>query len=99
MRTRLQEVWSRGEVAVNGWLSIPSTVTAELVARQDYDSITVDLQHGLIDHQCALTMMQAVNAAGDATVIARPPCARHHHEAAGRRCLGPEAHLGARRDA
>ena len=54
-------------------VSIPSTVTAELVARQDYDSITVDLQHGLIDYQCALTMMQAINAAGDATVIARPP--------------------------
>jgi 4-hydroxy-2-oxoheptanedioate aldolase len=73
VETRLREVWRRGEAAVNGWLSIPSTVTAELVARQDYDSITVDLQHGLIDYQCALTMMQAVNAAGDATVIARPP--------------------------
>jgi 4-hydroxy-2-oxoheptanedioate aldolase len=71
--TRLRAVWKRGEAAVNGWLSIPSTVTAELVARQDYDSITVDLQHGLIDYQCGLTMMQAVNAAGDATVIARPP--------------------------
>ncbi len=73
MDTRLRAVWQRGEAAVNGWLSIPSSVTAELVARQDYDSITVDLQHGLIDYQCALTMMQAVNAAGDATVIARPP--------------------------
>ncbi len=73
MRTRLQEVWSRGEVAVNGWLSIPSTVTAEMVARQDYDTITVDLQHGLIDYQMALPMMQAIAAASDATVIARPP--------------------------
>lgn len=73
MRTRLQEVWSRGEAAVNGWLSIPSTVTAEMVALQDYDTITVDLQHGLIDYQIALPMMQAIAAASDATVIARPP--------------------------
>jgi 4-hydroxy-2-oxoheptanedioate aldolase len=73
MRTRLQEVWSRGESAVNGWLSIPSTVTAEMVALQDYDTITVDLQHGLIDYQIALPMMQAIAAASDATVIARPP--------------------------
>jgi 4-hydroxy-2-oxoheptanedioate aldolase len=71
--TRLREVWRRDATAVNGWCGIPSSVTAELVARQDYDSITVDLQHGLIDYQCALTMMQAINAAGDATVIARPP--------------------------
>ena len=73
MDTRLREVWRRGATAVNGWCGIPSSVTAELVAGQDYDSITVDLQHGLIDYQCALTMMQAINAAGDATVIARPP--------------------------
>ncbi len=73
MDTRLREIWRRGEAAVNGWCSIPSSVTAELVARQDYNSITVDLQHGLVDYQCALTMMQAINAAGDATVIARPP--------------------------
>ena len=73
MEMRLQRVWARGEAAVNGWLSIPSTVTAELVAGQDYDAITIDLQHGLIDYQTALGMMQAVKAAGDATVIARPP--------------------------
>ena len=51
METRLRQVWARGDAAVNGWLSIPSTVTAELVARQDYNSIVVDLQHGLIDYQ------------------------------------------------
>ena len=73
METRLRKVWARGEAAVNGWLSIPSGVTAELVASQDYDTITVDLQHGLIDYQAALGMMQAIRAASDATVIARPP--------------------------
>jgi 4-hydroxy-2-oxoheptanedioate aldolase len=73
METRLARVWGAGEAAVNGWLSIPSTVTAEMVARQDYDSIVVDLQHGLIDYQMALTMIQAIGAASDATVIGRPP--------------------------
>ena len=73
MATRLRRVWDRGEAALNGWLSIPSTVTAEMVARQDYDSIVVDLQHGLIDYQMALPMIQAIGAASDATVIGRPP--------------------------
>jgi 4-hydroxy-2-oxoheptanedioate aldolase len=73
MATRLERVWGEGRAAVNGWLSIPSSITAELVARQGYDSIVVDLQHGLIDYQTALTMMQAINAGSDATVIARPP--------------------------
>ena len=90
MTTRMRKVWDRGEAAVNGWLSIPSTVTAELVARQDYDLITVDLQHGLIDYQCALTMMQAVNAAERCDRDRAPALARagHHHEASGRRRLG-----------
>jgi 2-keto-3-deoxy-L-rhamnonate aldolase RhmA len=73
MATRLGKVWERGEAALNGWLSIPSTVTAEMVARQDYDSIVVDLQHGLIDYQTALTMIQAIAAGSDATAIGRPP--------------------------
>ena len=73
MVTRLERVWREGGTAVNGWLSIPSSVTAELVARQGYDSIVIDLQHGLIDYQTALIMIQAINAGGDATVIGRPP--------------------------
>ncbi|NJO38621.1 MAG: 2,4-dihydroxyhept-2-ene-1,7-dioic acid aldolase [Rhizobiales bacterium] len=73
MVTRLEKVWAENGTVVNGWLSIPSSITAELVAAQDYDSIVVDLQHGLIDYQTAITMMQAIKAAGDATVIARPP--------------------------
>ena len=73
MTTRVQRVWDRGDAVLNGWLSIPSTVTAEMVARQDYDSLVVDLQHGLIDYQTALAMIQAIEAGSDATVIGRPP--------------------------
>ncbi len=73
MVTKLEKIWADGGAAVNGWLSIPSSVTAELVARQGYDSIVVDLQHGLIDYNSALPMMQAINAGSDATIVARPP--------------------------
>ena len=73
METRLARVWKENKAAVNGWLAIPSTVTAELLGRAGYDTITVDLQHGLIDYETALAMMQAIKAGGDTTVIARPP--------------------------
>ena len=73
MVTKLEKIWAENDAAVNGWLSIPSSVTAELVSRQGYDSIVVDLQHGLIDYNSALPMMQAINAGSDATIIARPP--------------------------
>ena len=37
-----------------------------------FDSITIDLQHGLVDYQTALGMLQAIGASG-VTPIARVP--------------------------
>ena len=72
MKTRLIDTWAAGEAAINGWLAIPNTVTAELTAKADLDSVTVDLQHGLIDYQAALLMLQALSASG-VTPMARAP--------------------------
>jgi len=72
MDSRLHKVWNEGKGALNGWLSIPSTVTAEFMAMQDFDSLTVDLQHGLVDYQTALSLFQAVRGWGP-TPMARVP--------------------------
>ena len=44
-QTRIRALWAAGKPVVNGWLSIPSTVTAEINARAGVDSLTDDLQH------------------------------------------------------
>ena len=72
MNNRLRDCWARGAGAVNGWLSMPNTISAEITARQDFDSITIDLQHGLNDYQAALSMLQALEV-GSATPLARVP--------------------------
>lgn len=72
MNNKIRRVWSENRAAVNAWLSIPSTVTAELVSRHAFDALTVDLQHGLNDYQTALTMLQAISTS-DATPMARVP--------------------------
>jgi 4-hydroxy-2-oxoheptanedioate aldolase len=46
---------------INGWCSIPSSFSAEVMAHQGFDSITIDMQHGLIDYQVAVTMLQAIS--------------------------------------
>ena len=58
----LKAIWARGEAVVNGWLSIPSSFSAEVMAHQGFDSLTVDMQHGVIDYQAAVTMLQAISA-------------------------------------
>ena len=45
---------------VNGWLAIPNSFSAEVMAHQGWDSLTVDMQHGISDYQNAVTMFQAI---------------------------------------
>ena len=72
MNNRLRDTWNAGKPALNGWLGIPSTFSAEIMSKQDFDSITIDLQHGLTDYSIAVPMMQAMSA-GDATMLCRVP--------------------------
>lgn len=57
---RIRTIWKQGGAVINGWLGIPSSVSAENMAQAGWDSLTVDLQHGLVDYQTAVTMFQAI---------------------------------------
>jgi 4-hydroxy-2-oxoheptanedioate aldolase len=56
----VRQIWARGEAVVNGWLSIPSAFSAEVMAHQGFDSLTIDMQHGVVDYQVAVTMLEAI---------------------------------------
>ena len=64
--------WGRGEVTFGGWLSIPSSFSAEVMAYRGFDWLCLDLQHGVIDYQVAVTMLQAISAT-DTVPIVRVP--------------------------
>jgi 4-hydroxy-2-oxoheptanedioate aldolase len=64
--------FAAGGTAVNGWCAIPSPVTAEIMGRAGFDLMTVDLQHGLIDYQMALSMLQVLQGL-PAPVMVRVP--------------------------
>jgi 4-hydroxy-2-oxoheptanedioate aldolase len=57
----IKSIWKRGGAVINGWLGIPSSVAAENMAQAQWDGLTVDLQHGLVDYQAAVTMLQAIS--------------------------------------
>ena len=69
---QLRKGLEAGRKFVNGFCSIPSPIVAELLARQGFDSLTIDLQHGLIDYQTSVTMLQAVAAAGIPSICRVP---------------------------
>ena len=68
----LRKIWARGEAVVNGWLAIPSAFSAEVMAHQGFDSLVVDMQHGVVDYQVAVTMLQAISTT-DVVPMARVP--------------------------
>lgn len=67
----LKRIIQDGGAATNGWLSIPSSFSAEIVTNCGLDAVTVDLQHGMIDFSQALTMFQAISST-NATPLGRP---------------------------
>ena len=69
---RLRTLWKSGAAAVNGWLAIPNGFSAETMAHQGWDSLTIDLQHGVVDYQAMVGMLQAISTTATVPVVRVP---------------------------
>jgi 4-hydroxy-2-oxoheptanedioate aldolase len=69
---KLRTIWQQGNAVINGWLHIPSAWSAEVMAHQGFDSLTVDLEHGMAGFETTLTMFQAISTT-DVVPMARVP--------------------------
>ncbi len=69
-KNKIKQMMQQGKPVINGWLQIPSTVSTEVMSQQNWDSLTIDLQHGLIDYSNALTMLQTISST-EITPLAR----------------------------
>ena len=49
-KNKAKEIIKNGNAVINGWLQIPSTVSAETMAQQGWDSLTIDMQHLSLIH-------------------------------------------------
>ncbi len=66
----LKKIIKDGKAIINGWLQIPNSFSAEVMANQGWDSLTIDMQHGVIDYPNALQMLQAISTT-ETTPLAR----------------------------
>src|SRR6478672_10638418 len=69
---RLRTLWKSGGAAINGWLAIPNSFSAETMAHQGWDSLTIDLQHGVVDYQAMIPMLQAISTTDTVPVVRVP---------------------------
>lgn len=66
---RLRELWKNDTTAYVGWCTMPSTFSAELMAQQGFDAITIDMQHGLMGHDIAVGMLQAISTTNAVPIV------------------------------
>jgi 4-hydroxy-2-oxoheptanedioate aldolase len=67
---RLKELWAEDKPALGGWLTVPSSLSAEIFSHSGADWVCVDTQHGSIDYETAFQMLQGIST-GDAVPIVR----------------------------
>ena len=72
IKNRLKQLWADGKPTINGWCSIGNSFTAEIMAAQGYDSVTIDGQHGALDYTSVLPMLQAMRASGTVPMVRVP---------------------------
>lgn len=68
----VQTIVNAGGAVLNGWLGIPSSFAAEVMAYTGFDSLTIDMQHGAMHYDAALPMLQAISTT-NVTPLARVP--------------------------
>jgi len=72
MSNPLLQKLQNGEACLNGWLTVPDPFVAEIMAQTGWDSLTIDLQHGLHDYRSAVSALQALHGR-PVTPLARVP--------------------------
>ena len=68
----LRTLWQAEKAAVNGWLAVGNSFSAEVMAHQGWDTLTIDMQHGVIDYAAMVTMLQAISTTATVPVVRVP---------------------------
>ena len=69
-KNKLKKMILEGKPIINGWLQIPSSFSTEVMAYQGWDSLTIDMQHGVVDYPNAVQMLQSISTT-EVTPLAR----------------------------
>jgi len=66
---KIKQMWRENKCVTMGWLSISNGFTAEVMARQGFDALVVDMQHGLTDLANLWPMLQAISQTDTVPVV------------------------------
>ncbi|MGH7933096.1 MAG: HpcH/HpaI aldolase family protein [Candidatus Binataceae bacterium] len=72
LKNSVHDRWQAGIPTINGWLALPTSLSAEIMARAGFDTLTIDMQHGAMDYRSLLEILSALTAT-EMTPVVRVP--------------------------
>ncbi len=69
---KIKQMWRDGKFVTLGWLSVSHGFTAEVMARQGFDALCVDMQHGTSDMNNVWPLLQAISQTDTVPVVRVP---------------------------
>jgi 4-hydroxy-2-oxoheptanedioate aldolase len=66
---KIKQMWRERRCVTMGWLSVSHGFTAEVMARQGFDTLCVDMQHGTTDMSDLWPMLQAISQTDTVPVV------------------------------
>ena len=69
---KIKQLWKENKPVTLGWISVANSFTAEVMARQGFDALCIDLQHGATGMSDLLGLLQAISQT-DTTPVVRVP--------------------------
>jgi 4-hydroxy-2-oxoheptanedioate aldolase len=69
---KIKQMWRDKKWVTMGWLSVSHGFTAEVMARQGFDTLCVDMQHGTTDMSDVWPMLQAISQTDTVPVVRVP---------------------------
>lgn len=57
----LKTRWAAGEATLGAWCMMPSAMSAEALSKVGFDWVLIDMQHGCMDYETALSMIRAID--------------------------------------
>ena len=68
-KNKIKEMWRAKKCVTLGWLSLSHGFSAEVMARQGFDALCVDLQHGTAEMKDVAPMLQAISQTDTVPVV------------------------------
>src|SRR5438045_436197 len=68
-KNKIKQMWHAKKCVTLGWLSLSHGFSAEVMARQGFDALCVDLQHGTAEMRDVAPMLQAISQTDTVPVV------------------------------